>query len=101
MLETLKRLLVTKIFFTSVIGTGNEKTRNTVILSVLANERKLPPYIILQRQAMRKEKVPTGLVFWCQEKGWMTNDLMMDWIKDELKTRLPSQQAWGACLTCL
>jgi hypothetical protein len=30
---------------------------------------------------MPKEKLPVGLVFWCQEKGWMTNELMMDWVK--------------------
>jgi hypothetical protein len=29
---------------------------------------------------MSKEKLLAGLVFWCREKGWMTND-MMDWIK--------------------
>jgi hypothetical protein len=59
-------------------GTGNEKVRITVMVGVLANERKLLPYVILRRKTMPKEKLPADLVFWCQEKGWMTNELMMD-----------------------
>jgi hypothetical protein len=29
---------------------------------------------------MPKEKLPAGLVFRCQEKGWVANELMMDWV---------------------
>jgi hypothetical protein len=36
---------------------------------------------------MPKEKLPAGLVFQCQEKGWMTNELMMDWVKVVWKRR--------------
>jgi hypothetical protein len=36
---------------------------------------------------MPKEKLPVGLVFWCQEKGWMTNEIMMDWVKVVWKRR--------------
>lgn len=64
-----------------VRGTGNEKQRITVMLCVLADGRKLPPYVILRRKSMPKEKLPTGVIFRCQEKGWMTNELMVDWVK--------------------
>jgi hypothetical protein len=36
---------------------------------------------------MPKEKLPAGLVFRCQEKVWMTNELMMDWVKVVWKLR--------------
>jgi hypothetical protein len=48
---------------------GNEKTRITVMLSVLANGCKPPPYVILCRKKMLKEKLLAGLIFRCQEKG--------------------------------
>jgi hypothetical protein len=62
-------------------GTGNDKARITVMWGVLADGRKLLPYVILRRKTMPKEKLPAGLVFRCHEKGWMTNELIMDWIK--------------------
>jgi hypothetical protein len=62
-------------------GTCNEKARITVMLGVLADGCKLPPYVILRRKTMPKGKLPVGLVFWCQEKGWMTNELMMNWVR--------------------
>jgi hypothetical protein len=68
-------------------GTGNEKARISVMLGVLADGHKLPPYIILRRKTMPKEKLPVGLVFRCQEKGWMTNELMTDWVKVVWKRR--------------
>jgi hypothetical protein len=51
------------------------------MLGVLANGRKLPPYVILRQKEIPKEKLPVGLVFRCQEKVWMTNELMMVWVK--------------------
>jgi hypothetical protein len=54
-------------------GTGNEKGRITVMLDVLADGRKLPPYVILRRKTMPKGKLPAGLVFRYQKKRWMTN----------------------------
>jgi hypothetical protein len=62
-------------------GMYNEKARIAVMLRVLVDGRKLPPYAILRRKTMPKEKRPAGLVFRCQEKGWTTNELMMDRVK--------------------
>jgi hypothetical protein len=50
-------------------GTGNEKVRITVMLRVLVDGYKLPPYVILWRKTMPKEKLPAGLGFRCQKKG--------------------------------
>jgi hypothetical protein len=37
---------------------------------------------------MPKEKLPAGLAFRRQKKGWMTNKLMMDWVKVIWKRRI-------------
>ena len=64
----------------SLRTTGNEKQRITVMLVVTADGGKLPLYVILKCKTMPKENFPKGLVIWCQENGWMTTKLMMDWL---------------------
>jgi hypothetical protein len=49
--------------------TGHEKLRITVMLSVLADGRKLTPFVILKTKNLPKEKLPTGIVFKCNKKG--------------------------------
>jgi hypothetical protein len=44
-------------------------------LSVLAVGRKLTPFVILKRKNIPEEKLPTGIIFKCNEKGWMTEEL--------------------------
>lgn len=61
--------------------TGNEKVRVTVMLAVLADGRKLPPFVILKRKTIPKEKFPSDVIIRCQEKGWMTSDLMGEWLR--------------------
>ena len=61
--------------------TGNEKSRITVMLAVLADGTKLPPYIIIKRKTMPKEHLPPGIIVRVQEKGWMDRNLVVDWIK--------------------
>lgn len=60
---------------------GAEKQRCTVMLAVTADGRKLPPYVILKRKTLPKGNFPRGVHVRVQEKGWMTADLMVDWIK--------------------
>lgn len=68
--------------------TGYEKQRVTVMLCVTADGRKLPPYIILKRKNMPKnETFFSDVVVRVQEKGWMTSDLMLDWIEVVWKQR--------------
>lgn len=59
---------------------GNEKMCITVMLAVLADGIKLPPYVILKRKTMLKDQLPTGIIVWCQNQGWMSTDLMKDWL---------------------
>lgn len=62
--------------------TGYEKQRVTVMLCITADGRKLPPYIILKRKNMPKnEPFPGDVIVRVHEKGWMTAELMSDWIE--------------------
>jgi hypothetical protein len=38
------------------------------MLSVVADGRKLTPFVILKRRTLPKEKLPTQIVFKCNEK---------------------------------
>lgn len=60
---------------------GAEKQRCTVMLGITADGNKLPPYVIFKRKTLPKEKLPPGVFVRVQEKGWMTEDLYMDWLK--------------------
>ncbi|KFP45913.1 Pogo transposable element with KRAB domain, partial [Chlamydotis macqueenii] len=59
---------------------GNEKMCITVMLAVLADGIKLPPYVILKRKTMLKDQLPTGIIGRCQNQGWMSTGLMKDWL---------------------
>jgi hypothetical protein len=59
---------------------GNEKLV-TVMLTVLADGTKLPPYVVLNRKTMPKEQLPNSRIVRCQSNGWMTNELMTDWLQ--------------------
>uniref|UniRef100_A0A131XQ93 Putative pogo transposable element n=1 Tax=Hyalomma excavatum TaxID=257692 RepID=A0A131XQ93_9ACAR len=62
--------------------TGNEKTRVTVMLSCTADGHKHPPYVVFKRKTMPKgEELPKNVIVRCQDKGWMNEDLVLDWIK--------------------
>jgi hypothetical protein len=62
--------------------TGHEKLRITVMLSVLADGKKLTLFVILRRKNLPKEKLPTGIIFKYNEKGWMMEELMVEWLKE-------------------
>ena len=62
--------------------TGNEKNRFTVMLACTADGGKLPPYIIFKRKTLPKGMTwPKGVIVRVQEKGWMDDALMVDWVK--------------------
>ncbi|KAM7298547.1 Pogo transposable element with KRAB domain [Ixodes scapularis] len=62
--------------------TGNEKTRVTVMLGCTADRRKLPPYVVFKRKTLPKnEKFPRSVIVRCQDKGWMDETLVLDWVK--------------------
>lgn len=61
--------------------TGAEKQRFTVMLAITADGRKLPPYVIFKRKTVPKVNFPCGIHVRAQEKGWMSADLMVDWVR--------------------
>jgi hypothetical protein len=78
---------------------GNEKLRVSVMLTALADGTKLPPFVILKRKQMPKEHLSKGTIFVrCQVKGWMTADLMNDWLKNVWNKRPGAAQQMCAML---
>ena len=49
------------------------KTCVTVMLAVLADHSKLPPYVILNYNIVPKEQLPRGIIFRCQPECCMMN----------------------------
>ncbi|XP_072504854.1 pogo transposable element with KRAB domain isoform X1 [Notamacropus eugenii] len=66
---------------------GREKLKITAMLGVLADGRKLPPYIILRGTYIPPGKFPSGMEIRCHRYGWMTEDLMQDWLEVVWKRR--------------
>ncbi|KAK3925711.1 Pogo transposable element with KRAB domain [Frankliniella fusca] len=53
------------------------------MLGVTAGGRKLPPFLILKRKNRPKKEVfPNDVLVRVQKKGWMTEELMLDWLKN-------------------
>jgi len=52
------------------------------MLAATADRRKLPPLLILKRKTLPKsEAFPKDVIVRAQEKGWMTEGLMLEWLK--------------------
>jgi len=61
--------------------TGCEKLRLTVMLVATADGRKLPPLLVLKRKTLPKsEAFLKDIIVRAQEKGWMTEELMLEWL---------------------
>jgi hypothetical protein len=53
-----------------------------MMLAANADGRKLPPLLILKRKTLPKsEAFPKDVTVRAQEKGWMTEELMLEWLK--------------------
>jgi hypothetical protein len=61
-------------------STAAEKQCYTIMLAITAGRKKPPPYVVFKCKAMAKEKFPHRITV-DQESGWMTEDLIDDWIK--------------------
>ena len=62
--------------------TGCEKFRLTVMLEATADGRKLPPLLISKRKTLPKsEAFLKDIIVRTQEKGWMMESLMLEWLK--------------------
>ena len=60
--------------------TGHEKSSFTLVLACTASGQNFPPMIIFKRKTVPKEKFPPGIIVRGNKKGWMTEDMMKDWI---------------------
>lgn len=66
----------------SVKTSGGEKQRCTVMLAATADGRRLPPYIIFKRKTLPKNVIfPRTVIVRANEKGWMHNELVEEWVK--------------------
>lgn len=65
----------------NLLTTGNEKLRFTVMLSCLADGTKLRPYVVFKRKTIPKEVFPGGVVVRANEKGYMTEDMVVEWYR--------------------
>jgi hypothetical protein len=45
------------------------------MLQVLAGRRRLMLFVTLKRKYLTKERFPSGIMFKCNQKGWMTEEL--------------------------
>ena len=63
----------------SILTTGHEKDRFTVMLACLGDGTKLPPYVVFKRKTLPKKiTFPNGVIVRCQEKGWMDEAIIKD-----------------------
>ena len=65
----------------SIMTTGHEKDRFTVMLACLGDGTKLPPYVVFKQKTLPKDLVlPRGIHVRAQAKGWMDESLVKDWL---------------------
>jgi hypothetical protein len=62
-------------------GAGAEKQCCTIMPAFTADGEKLPPYVVFKQKTMVKETLPQGVIVQVKESGWVTEDLVEDWIK--------------------
>jgi len=61
---------------------GCEKLRLTVMLATTGDGKKLPSLLILKRKTLPKsEAFLKDVIVRAQEKGWMKEELMLEWLK--------------------
>ncbi|KAJ1198869.1 hypothetical protein NDU88_002708 [Pleurodeles waltl] len=66
----------------SIRTTGHEKSAFTVVLGCHSNGQKLPPMVIFKRKTLPKEKFPAGIIVKANQKGWMDEENMREWLRE-------------------
>ena len=66
--------------------TGLGKAENNFDVSVLANGRKLTPFVI-KRKIRPKEEFASGIIFKGNKKGWKAEELISEWLREFWKSR--------------
>ena len=72
----------------SVKTTGSDKAHFTTILACLADGTKLKPAVVFKRKTMPKEKLPSNISVYVQEKGWVDETVLSKWLNDVWFKRL-------------
>jgi len=44
--------------------------------------RNLTPFVILNRKNLLKERIPSGIIFKHNGKGWMTEEPILEWLRE-------------------
>lgn len=65
----------------SIITTGHERMAFTCVLACAANGDKLKPMIIFKRKTIPKGDFPPDIIICANDKGWMCEDIMFQWIE--------------------
>ncbi|KAH7967070.1 hypothetical protein HPB49_022151 [Dermacentor silvarum] len=65
----------------NLLTTCNEKLHFTVLLSCLADGTKLCLYIVFKRKTIPKEILPKGVVVQANAKGFMTDEMVVEWCR--------------------
>jgi hypothetical protein len=77
--------------------TSNERGESvTSVVCVSASGFYVPPMLIYKRKRMKAEMTvgaPPGTVFGTQEKGWMSNDGFLVWLRHFISVVKPSMQS--------
>jgi hypothetical protein len=50
------------------------------MLAITANKQKLP-HVVFKCMMMAKVKFPHGIIVWFHESGWITEELIDNWLK--------------------
>lgn len=64
-----------------LMTTGNEHNRFTVMLCCTADGHKLPPFIVFKWKTMPKEKFPPKVIVRVNEKGFFTEETVLEWFR--------------------
>ena len=67
-----------------ILSSGERGESSTCVVCVSATGSYIPPMIIYKRKRMKEELTnggPVGAVYSCQEKGWMSNEGFVTWLK--------------------
>lgn len=68
-------------------STGHEKSNFTVFLAVTADGAKLKPLIIFKKKLLPKGQFPEDVVIKVNEKGWMTTEILQEWVMEVWQKR--------------
>ena len=54
--------------------------RFTIMLACTTDGGKLPAFVVLKRKTMPKDKFPASVLVRAQQKGWIDEGLVQDWV---------------------